>query len=129
MRPMTFALGASLLTLAASPLAAQSMNAEVYHKRAAALIKKGPLAMFSRGEIKALMEEGKQAGLKSREQRLAVAKAGGRPRACPPEGKQNTMGVEEFMKRLGAIPKAERERINMTEAMTRISAAKFPCPA
>lgn len=129
MRPMTLALGASLLTLAASPLAAQSMNAEVYHKRAAALIKKGPLAMFSRGEIKALMEEGKQAGLKSREQRLAVVKAGGRPRACPPEGKQNTMGVEEFMKRLGAIPKAERERIDMTEAMTRISAAKYPCPA
>jgi hypothetical protein len=126
---MTLALGASLLTLAASPLAAQSMNAEVYHKRAAALIKKGPLAMFSRGEIKALMEEGKQAGLKSREQRLAVVKAGGRPRACPPEGKQNTMGVEEFMKRLGAIPKAERERIDMTEAMTRISAAKYPCPA
>jgi hypothetical protein len=126
---MTLAVGASLLTLAASPLAAQSMNAEVYHKRAAALIKKGPLAMFSRGEIKALMEEGKQAGLKSREQRLAVVKAGGRPRACPPEGKQNTMGVEEFMKRLGAIPKAERERIDMTEAMTRISAAKYPCPA
>jgi hypothetical protein len=125
---MTLALGASLLTLAASPLAAQSMNAEVYHKRAAALIKKGPLAMFSRGEIKALAEEGQKAGLKSREQRLALIKAGGRPRACPPEGKQ-TMGVEEFMKRLGAIPKAERERIDMTEAMTRISAAKYPCPA
>jgi hypothetical protein len=104
------------------------MNAEVYHKRAAALMKKGPLAMFSRGEIKALMEEGQKAGLKSREQRLALVKAGGRPRACPPEGKQ-TMGVQEFMKRLGAIPKAERERIDMTEAMTRISAAKYPCPA
>jgi hypothetical protein len=32
------------------------------------------------------------------------------------------------MKRLGAIPRAERQRIDMTEAMTRISAAKFPCP-
>lgn len=128
MRPLTLAVGASLLTLAAGPLAAQSMNAEAYHKRAAALMKKGPLALFSRGEIKALMEEGQKAGAKSREQRLAAIKAGGRPRACPPAGKQ-TMGPEEFMKRLSAIPKAERERIDMTEAMNRIAEAKFPCPA
>jgi hypothetical protein len=128
MRSTILALGASLLTLAATPAAAQTMNAEVYHKRAAALMKKGPLALFSRGEIKALMEEGQKAGLKSREQRLATIKAGGKPRSCPPEGKQS-MGSDEFMKRLGAIPKAERERIDMTEAMTRISAAKFPCPA
>jgi hypothetical protein len=39
------------------------------------------------------------------------------------------MGHQEFMKRFSAIPKAERERIDMTEAMTRISAVKYPCPA
>lgn len=104
------------------------MNAEVFHKRAAGLMKKGPLALFSRGEIRALMEEGQRAGAKMREQRLATLKAGGKPRYCPPEGKQ-TLGSDEFMKRLGAIPQAERARIDMTEAMTRISAAKFPCPA
>ncbi|NJC05216.1 hypothetical protein GGQ97_001009 [Sphingomonas kaistensis] len=128
MRPLTLALGGTLLTLAATPLAAQSMNAEVYHKRASALLKKGPLALLSRGEIRALAEEGQKAGLKAREQRLAVLKAGGKPRSCPPEGKQG-MEVREFMARLGAIPRAERQRIDMTEAMTRISAAKFPCPA
>ncbi|UUR07651.1 hypothetical protein [Sphingomonas glaciei] len=128
MRPLSLALGAGLLTLAATPLAAQSMNAEVYHQRAAALFKKGPLALFSRGEIKALTDEGRKAGLKSREQRLAVLKAGGKPRSCPPEGQQG-IGPEEFMKRLSAIPKSERQRIDMTEAMTRISAAKYPCPA
>jgi hypothetical protein len=126
MRSTTLVLGASLLTLAATPAGAQTMNAEAYHQRAAALMKKGPLALFSRGEIRALMEEGQKAGLASRERRLATIKAGGKPRACPPEGKQ-TMGSEEFMKRLGAIPRAERQRIDMTEAMTRISAAKFPC--
>ena len=78
--------------------------------------------------INALMDEGKKAGNKSREERLATLKAGGRPRSCPPAGKQ-TMGPEEFMKRLGAIPRAERERIDMTEAMHRIAAAKYPCPA
>ncbi len=126
MRTLTLAFGAGLLTLAASQATAQSMNAETYYKRASSLMKKGPLAIFSRGEIKALMEEGQKAGLRSREQRMAIIKAGGKPRACPPEGKQ-TMGVEEFMKRLNAIPKAERERIDMTEAMHRITAAKFPC--
>lgn len=126
MRPITLAFGAGLLTLAAGPLAAQSMNADVYHTRAAALMKKGPLALMHRGEIRALMEEGKKAGEKSREQRLAVVKAGGKPRSCPPDGKQS-MDAREFMTRLGAIPKAERQRIDMTEAMTRISAAKFPC--
>jgi hypothetical protein len=86
------------------------------------------MALLSRGEIRALMEEGKKAGLKSREQRLATLKAGGKPRACPPSAPTD-MGHQEFMKRFSAIPKAERERIDMTEAMTRISAVKYPCPA
>jgi hypothetical protein len=39
------------------------------------------------------------------------------------------MGSDEFMKGLAAIPAAERARINMTEATTRILARKYPCPA
>lgn len=118
------------LTLLLLPAAAsaRSMIAEVFHKGATALKKKGPLALFSRGEIRALMEEGGRAGLKVREQRLAAVKAGGKPRFCPPEGK-HTLGSDEFMKRLGAISQAERAKIDMTEDLTRISAEKFPCPA
>lgn len=37
------------------------------------------------------------------------------------------MGSDEFMKRLAMIPAAERARIDMTEANTRILATKFPC--
>lgn len=126
MRAFSLTLGACLLAVAATPAGAQTMNAEAYHKRASSLMKKGPLALFSRGEIKTLMEEGQKAGAKSREQRLAIIKAGGKPRSCPPQ-EQVSMNADEFMKRLAAIPRAERERIDMTEAMTRISAAKFPC--
>lgn len=127
MRPI---LLASALTLAALPTvaAAQSMSAEVFHKRASALAKKGPMALFSRGEIKALMTEGQAAGQRARDIRLATLKAGGKPRSCPPEGKQS-MSTDEFMRRLSAIPQAERARIDMTEAMIRISAQKFPCKA
>lgn len=109
---------------AAAP--AQSMNAERFLQRAEALKKKGPLALFSGREIKALTNEGKAAGDAARRQRLATVKAGGKPRYCPPAGPQK-MGSDEFMKRLGAIPRAERSRIDMAEAMTRILTAKFPC--
>ena len=111
---------------AATPATAQSMNAEAFHKRAQALKKKGPLALFSRGEIKNLMKEVQAAAGASRERRLAAIKAGQRPRYCPTEAR-GSMGSGELMDRLAAIPPAERTRIDMTEAMTRILAAKFPC--
>jgi hypothetical protein len=116
------------LMLAAVPAnaIAQTMNAEAFHQRATKLKKKGAMAIFSRGEIKALMNEGQAAGKRAREQRLAALKAGSRPRYCPPEGPQR-MDSDEFMARLAAIPAAERARIDMTEATIRILERKFPC--
>ena len=120
-------LVAMFLTVASSAASAQTMNAQEFHRRATALQKKGPLALFSQDEISALMAEGQAAGKKGKEQRRADVAAGRRPRFCPPEGPQS-MDSDEFMKRLAAIPAADRARINMTEASTRILAAKFPCP-
>ena len=120
-----FAAGLFLFPAVAS---AQSMNAQVFHKRATALQKKGALAIFSGGEIKALMREGKAAGKKAREQRLAAVAAGQKPRFCPPD-QPVRINSAEFMSRLSAIPIAERSRIDMTEATIRILAAKFPCRA
>lgn len=105
---------------------AQSMNAENFLQRANKLKAKGPMALFSRGEIKVLMNEGKAATEAARSQRLAAIKADKKPRYCPPEGR-GSMNSDEFMTRLGAIPRAERQRINMTEAMNRILMVKFPC--
>ncbi|MEO6360513.1 MAG: hypothetical protein ABIO43_08080 [Sphingomicrobium sp.] len=108
--------------------AAQSMNAEVFHKRATALQKKGPLALFHRGEIEALMAEGQAAGKRANANRLATVRAGGKPRYCPPEGPRS-MNSNEFMNGLAAIPRRDRTAIDMTEATTRIVAKKYPCPA
>ena len=116
------------LLLIPAVASAQSMNAQLFHKRATALQKKGALAIFSRGEIKALMSEGQAAGKKAREQRLAAVAAGQKPRFCPPSGPVS-IGSDEFMKRLAAIPQPERSRIDMTEATVRILAVKFPCRA
>ena len=115
-----------LVTAVATPALAQTMNAEQFNQRAQALKAKGAMAMFSPGEVKALMAEGQAAGKASREQRLAALKAGQKPRYCPPDGPQK-MGSDEFMSRLAAIPQAERQKIDMTEAMTRMLAVKFPC--
>lgn len=118
-------IGLALLTLPAATLA-QTMNAENFHQRAQALKKKGALAIFSRGEIKALMKEGQAAANRAREQRRAAVKAGEKPRYCPPQP-GGRMDSDEFMTRLAAIPKSERTRIDMTEATIRILAAKYPC--
>jgi len=125
LRSVVLALALAVVPGAAS---AQSMNAEAFHQRAMKLQKKGAMAIFSRGEIKALTTEAQAAAKRAREQRLAAARAGQKPRYCPPEGPQR-MHSDEFMKRLGAIPARERARIDMTEATIRILAAKFPCPA
>ncbi len=123
---MRLKLIVAALVLLPSMASAQSMNAESFYKRSNALMAKGPLALFSRGEIKALMTEASNAGKVARAERLALLAAGKPPRACPPP--KSSMDSNEFMKRLGAIPAAERARINMAEAMTRITIARFPCP-
>ena len=105
---------------------AQMMNAQAFYQRASALQKKGIAAIFSGGEIKALMAEGQAAGKKAREQREAALASRQKPRFCPPPGVVK-IDSDEFMKRLSAIPAAARSRMDMTEATTRILAAKYPC--
>ncbi len=117
---------AAALVVVPAVASAQSMNAQEFHRRATALQKKGPLALFSRGEINALMNEGQAAGKKAGEQRRADVAAGRKPRFCPPAAR-GAMDSDEFMKRLSAIPAPQRARINMTEATIRILAGKYPC--
>ena len=114
-----------LLTAVPGIAHAQSMNADDFYKKALALKAKGPLALMSR-ELKPLISEAKAAGLKARAARLAATAAGRRPRYCPPEG-STRLGHKEFLKEMGEIPRAERARIDRTEAMTRVRVAKFPC--
>jgi tRNA U34 5-methylaminomethyl-2-thiouridine-forming methyltransferase MnmC len=118
---------AAALLLVSGSVSAQSMNAETFYQRASALQKKGVLALLS-GDLSSLLSEGKAAGAKAREQRLAALAAGHKPRFCPPS-QPMSMDSDEFMKRMAQIPAAERSRIDMTEATTRILAAKFPCRA
>jgi hypothetical protein len=115
-----------LLVLLPAAAAAQAMNAEQFYKRATALQHKGMLAIFSRGEMNALMGEVQAASRQAAENRRAALKAGQAPRFCPPAG-SFSMNEKQLMAGLSALAPAERARIDMTEAMTRIFAARFPC--
>ena len=121
-------LAAALLLIVPAAASAQSMNAQSFYDRATALQKNGVMALFSGGEIKVLTREAQAAGKKAAETRKASVRAGQAPRFCPPEGPVS-MDDKEFMTRLTAIPAADRSKIDMTEAMTRILASKYPCRA
>lgn len=116
---------AAVAVLVPASASAQSMSAETFFQKAQALQRKGMMAMFS-SDVKKLMKEAKAAGEAARAQRLAALKAGLKPRYCPPKGAQR-MGSDEFMQRMAAMARADRLRIDMTEAMIRIQIIKFPC--
>jgi hypothetical protein len=118
-------LAIALVSLAA-PAAASVMNAEEFYQRALKVKKRGPFALLSMKEVKLLVNEVKVAGAQVKETRLAVEKTGKKGRYCPPP-EPKRMGHEEYVAGIGAIPQAERRKIDLIEATTRMLAAKFPC--
>jgi hypothetical protein len=115
-------LGAFLLAL---PLAgAAAMPVSAFLQKADALEKKGMMALFSsdykllKGEIEADSQQ-----LKS--QRLA-AKAAGRPQAyCPPT--KAGLGSSEILAAFRTIPPAQRDRVQVKDALRALLARKYPC--
>ncbi|MEA1072085.1 hypothetical protein [Sphingomonas sp. LY160] len=103
---------------------AQHMNAEAFYKRAMALKKKGPLALMSK-DLRPVVEEAKAAGEKARAIRLAAEAKGKQGRYCPPPGSKR-IGNHEFLDGMTSLG-AERAKIDMTEAMTRLLIRKHPC--
>ena len=124
---MRVAVAAVALLIVAAPAAAQHMNADAFYQRATKLKGKGALAILAGGEIKKLMREGLLAGQASAARHKAAKEAGKPLPFCPPAGPRK-LGSNEYLERLGAIPQAERRKIDLTEATTRIMRAKYPCP-
>ncbi len=118
-------LAISLVGLAA-PAVAAVMNAEEFYQRAIKVKKRGPFALLSMKEVKILVKEVKIAGARVKETRLAAERAGKKGRYCPPPDSKR-MGHEEYVAGIGAIPLAERKKIDLIEATTRMLATKFPC--
>lgn len=117
------------LALAAAPLsAASAMPVSVFLAKVEALKKKGPLALFSRGEIKRLGNQIQLDAAELRKERLA-AKAAGRPQAfCPPEGGVK-MTDKDVLVAMEAVAPAQRSRTSTKDALRVYMAKRFPCQA
>lgn len=115
----------AFLTLLALPAAAWAMPVSTFLAKADALMKKGPMAVFS-GDIGLLKGEMKASFAQLRAEQTAARKAGRRPDTCMPA----KVGVrpDELLGYLRAIPIAQRG-MPMKDALGTWMQKKHPCPA
>lgn len=114
------------LTMAGAA-SAQKMPLPQFVAKGTALEKKGPLALFNRGEIKALQTElqGANAALKAEYQ--ANEKAGRKQAFCPVKGQAFKMDARELLAAFRAIPPAQARTMTTTDGMRVLLARRFPC--
>lgn len=121
-------LALALTAVVATPAMAASMTLHQFVARGTALEKKGPMALFHRGEIKALQTEMMSAGKQVREERMAAEKAGRKPTYCPPaEGKGVKMGAQEVLKELRLIAATQPKNATVADGWRAMLVKKFPC--
>lgn len=104
---------------------AAAMPVSVFLPKAEALMKKGPMALFS-SDVGLLKKEMNSASGKLRDERLSILKSGGRPSYCPPA--KASLNSNEIMAHLRAIPAGERG-MSFKTALGGFMAKKFPCRA
>ncbi|HWH23213.1 MAG TPA: hypothetical protein VNT25_08020 [Allosphingosinicella sp.] len=116
------------LLFAAVPLgavSAQNMPLPQFLDKAAALEKKGALALFS-GDLKRLKKEVETSASLLRQERLAAKAAGRKPAYCPPE-KGSGLGSNEILAHFRSIPPAQRAQMRTIDGFRSLLVRKFPC--
>jgi hypothetical protein len=122
-------LGLALGVLVTVPAAAQKMPLQSFVERGTKLEKKGPLALFSRGEIKLLQNEMQAANKAVIAEYEANKKSGARQAFCPVKGQKYQLSAQQLLAQLRAIPPAQARTMNTTDGMRHLIAKRFPCPA
>lgn len=124
---MRFIIAAALLASLTVPAAAAAPgSAQNFLDRANRLKAKGPMALFD-GDLKRLQAEAVAAGTSIRNDRVAAEKSGQPKLYCSPSARAS-LGQNDFLNGLQAIPAAERSRISLKQAMLQILQKKYPCP-
>ena len=121
---LKFSAALALAAATAGVAYATERSTEAFYAEATALKAQGIKALFS-GRIGALRSEGQAAGAAAKAAREAAVRHGQKPAYCPPPNA--TMADGEMLTLLARIPKAERERLPLSQGMTRALAAKWPC--
>jgi len=119
LKPMT------ILSILVLPTAAVAMPVSTFLAKADALMKKGPMAVFS-GDIGLLKGEMTTSFAQLRAEQVAARKAGRKPELCMPA----KVGVRpnELLGHLRAIPAAQR-RMPLKDALGTWMQKKYPCPS
>ncbi|WP_343343925.1 hypothetical protein WJT74_09060 [Sphingomicrobium sp. XHP0239] len=106
---------------AATPTAAQEMNAQEFYERGKKLESKGPLALFD-GDLKRLEREGNAAA----ERAIARNDRASKKQFCIPAN-ADRMDPREFLRAMEDFTAAQRRGWTSTELTVRIFARKYPC--
>ncbi len=85
---------------------------------------RGVAALFS-SDIKALRQEVEGAAQSLKAERLAAKQAGRVPAYCPPD--KASLDSKELMAHFRGISLAQRERIEVRDALRELMARKYPC--
>jgi hypothetical protein len=120
-------VASAALLLAVPSGAAAPGTAEHFLQRAERLLGKGPLALLD-GDYRRLSREGEAEGTSIRLEREAAERQGRPILYCSPKPRAE-LGNMEFIRGLRAIPRAQRERMTLRQAMLLVVQRKYPCPA
>jgi hypothetical protein len=119
---------AAIMAVSAGPLLAApgDVNAHSFYVDAQELVGKGMRAMFDR-RTKPMLAQLKDAGDSVRAENDA-GRARGAPLYCVPDAmRKKGAGPQFVIDRLGAIPKAQRERMTLKQAWRSILMREYPC--
>ena len=105
--------------------AANAMDVGTFLAKAAILQQRGVLAVFA-SEYDELQGEIRTSFAALKQERLAARAAGRRPAHCPPG--PATLGSQEIIAAMGAVPEARRTRTQVRDALRAAFARKYPCP-
>lgn len=120
---MSRLLLAILLSATVAAPASAAMTTGAFVQRANALRAQGFAALLS-PDFQVLREEARAAREQLKAESAARVRAGKRPIACVPEGQ--TIGIEEMIDRLAALPAAVQRR-PLRDGYAQVLARRFPC--
>ena len=113
------------LMLAVTPLSAlNAMNVRVFLEKADALQRRGVGALFS-ADYRLLKSEIETNAQALRVERLAAERAGRRGAYCPPA--KQSLSSNEILSAFRTIPEAQRERVEVKDALRALLVRKYPC--
>jgi hypothetical protein len=112
----------------AGSASAQNMPLTSFVERGTKLEKKGPMALFHRGEITALQTEMQAANKVVVAEYKAKKKSGAKQAFCPVKGEKFQLGAQQLLAQLRAIPAAQARTMTTADGMRHLLAKRFPCP-